>query len=142
MSTETTFSINGGKQVPLSHLTALNDALNRELRMSFKIANLIAEAVVEHIADAEQAAADAASDKDDEKPIIAKLGITVAWPAGAANPEIVIKCAYSVRRVIEVTALLDNPQSKLPLGDAPEVITADGRRITRGKISAKFSVEE
>jgi hypothetical protein len=93
-------------------MTAEN--ITRESRMSLKIALLIAEAVVEHIASAEEAAADAAGDKDeDDKPVVAKLSITVAWPAGAANPEIAVKCAYSVRRVIEVTALLDDPQLQL-----------------------------
>ncbi len=92
-------------------MTAEN--ITRERRMSLKIALLIAEAVVEHIASAEEAAADAAGDKDEEKPVVAKLSITVAWPAGAANPEISVKCAYSVRRVIEVTALLDDPQLQL-----------------------------
>jgi hypothetical protein len=89
------------------------ETITRERRMSLKIALLIAEAVVEHIASAEEAAADAAGDKDEEKPVVAKLSITVAWPAGAANPEIAVKCAYSVRRVIEVTALLDDPQLQL-----------------------------
>jgi hypothetical protein len=93
----------------------MSDQPSRERRMSLKIADLIAEAVVEHVNDAEQAAADAASDKDDDKPIVAKLSITVAWPAGAVNPEIEVKCAYSIRRVIAVTALLDDPQNLLPL---------------------------
>jgi hypothetical protein len=93
----------------------MSDQITRERRMALKIADLIAEAVIEHVSDAEQAAADSASDKDDDKPIVAKLGITVAWPAGAVNPEIEVKCAYSVRRVIAVTALLDDPQNLLPL---------------------------
>jgi hypothetical protein len=93
----------------------MSDQPSRERRMSLKIADLISEAVVEHVSDAEQAAADAASDKDNDKPVVAKLSITVAWPAGAVNPEIEVKCAYSVRRVIAVTALLDDPQHKLPL---------------------------
>jgi hypothetical protein len=90
------------------------ETVTREKRMSLKISYLIAEAVVEHIASAEEAAADAAGDKEeDDKPVVAKLSVTVTWPAGAVNPEIAVKCAYSVRRVIEVTALLDDPQLKL-----------------------------
>ena len=87
--------------------------VTREKRMSLKISYLIAEAVVEHIASAEEAAADAAGDKEEDKPVVAKLSVTVTWPAGAVNPEIAVKCAYSVRRVIEVTALLDDPQLQL-----------------------------
>ena len=90
-----------------------DEPITRERRMALKIADLIAEAVVEHVSDAEQAAADASGDTDGDKPVVAKLAISVTWPAGASNPEIAVKCAYSVRRVIEVTALLDDPQLKL-----------------------------
>lgn len=91
------------------------EPITRERRMALKIADLIAEAVVEHVSDAEQAAADAAGDTEGEKPVIAKLAISVAWPVGAANPVISIKCSYSVRRVIEVGAMLHDPQINLSL---------------------------
>jgi hypothetical protein len=90
-----------------------SEPTTRDRRMALKIADLIAEAVVEHVSDAEQAAADASGDTDGDKPVVAKLAISVTWPAGASNPEISIKCSYSVRRVIEVAAMLDDPQIDL-----------------------------
>jgi hypothetical protein len=59
-----------------------SEPTTRDRRMALKIADLIAEAVVEHVSDAEQAAADASGDTDGDKPVVAKLAISVDLACG------------------------------------------------------------
>ena len=78
---------------------------------------LIREAIADKIGDVENSAAEAAGDADgdDEKPITAKLTISIKWPAGEPVPEITVKASYSITRFTECTGLADGDQAKLPL---------------------------
>lgn len=73
------------------------------------ILGLTREAIGEKLAAAEQAAADSAedADKDDGKPIMAKLTISLKWQAGAAEPVIDLKAGYAVNRSSTYTAKAD-----------------------------------
>ena len=82
------------------------------------ILDLTREAIAPMIAEVENAAAEAAEDGDGEgkeKPVVAKLGISVKWPAGAEVPEVTVKAKYSVTRSAEHSGQADGVRAVLPL---------------------------
>jgi len=118
MSTEkTTVSINGGPEIPFDRFRGIVNEKRRNLHIIDTALDLIREAMADKIEEVEQAAAEAAGDNDDNKPIVAKLGVSIKWPAGEPIPEVTVKVSYSVTRSTEVSALADGDQGKLPLGE-------------------------
>jgi hypothetical protein len=81
------------------------------------ILDLTREAIAPMIAEVEAAAAEAADDGDGEKekPVIAKLGVSIKWPAGAEVPEVTVKAKYSVTRSAEHSGQADGVRAVLPL---------------------------
>lgn len=75
------------------------------------------------IEEVENAAAEAAGDGDGEgpeKPVIAKLGLAIKWPAGAEVPEVTVKAKYSVTRSAEHSGQADGVSVTLPLKEGGE----------------------
>jgi hypothetical protein len=74
------------------------------------IVRLAREAIAEQLDDVEHAAAEAASDDDENgKPVVAKIALSIKWPAGAQEPEIDVKSSYSIRRTVEASGKADEP---------------------------------
>jgi hypothetical protein len=94
-----------------------HDKQKRYDHMLEAISQLTREALAAQIEAVESAAADAAGDEEDEKPVVAKIGLAISWAAGEPVPEITVKASYSIRRSCEVSGLADGDQSKLPFGE-------------------------
>lgn len=114
---KTTVSINGGPEIALDRFHGIVNEKRRNLHIIETALDLIREAMAGKIEEVEQAAAEAASDNDDGKPVVAKLGVSIKWPAGEPIPEVTVKVSYTVSRSTEVSALADGDQGKLPLED-------------------------
>ena len=99
-----TVSINGGPAISYDKF-ANQHARPRHILDA--ILALTREAIANQIEEVEQAAAEAAGDNDDDKPVVAKLGVTISWPAGEPVPAITVKSSYSVKRTNEATGLAD-----------------------------------
>jgi len=83
----------------------MNDQEIRIQAMLNTITDLVKEALALHIQGAEQAAAETAEDdEENDKPVTAKIGLTIQWPAGAPEPEIDIKSTYGTRRSVKLSA--------------------------------------
>lgn len=87
---------------------------NRPQYILDAIKQLVGEALAGKIEQVENAAAEAAEDSDDDKPVTAKLAISIKWPAGEPVPEITVKASYSVTRSVELSGIADGDQGKLP----------------------------
>jgi hypothetical protein len=111
----TTISINGGPEIPYERFSEIANERSRNGHIIDTTLDLIREAIADKIDAVEEAAAEAAGDTDSDKPVIAKLGISVKWEAGKPEPEITVKASYTVTRSVEVSAKADGDQSKLPL---------------------------
>jgi len=96
------------------------DNVKRRANIIDAILDLTREAIAPMIEEVENAAAEAAADGNEdgeqrEKPVIAKLGISVKWPAGADTPEVTVKAKYSVTRSAEHSGQADGVRAVLPL---------------------------
>lgn len=110
-----TVSIDGGPEIPFEKFSELATERGRTAHIITAALALVREAIADKIADVENAAAEAASDNDDDKPVTAKLAVSIKWPAGEPVPVITVKASYSVTRSTECTGLADGDQGKLPL---------------------------
>ena len=117
---EATVSINGSTPIPMDKFESIVAELVRPRYILDTITQLLREAIADKIEQVENAAAEAAEDSDDDKPVIAKLGVSIKWPAGAPVPEITIKASYSITRSTELSGLADGDQGKLPLDGGAE----------------------
>ena len=94
------------------------DENKRRANIVAAILDLTREAIAPMIAEVENAAAEAAEDGDGEgkeKPVVAKLGISVKWPAGAEVPEVTVKAKYSVTRSAEHSGQADGVRTEFLL---------------------------
>jgi hypothetical protein len=85
---------------------ALRDAITEEVRHLLNA----------HIDTAEKRAAEA--DTAGDKPVMAKIRLSVEWPAGAQSPEVTTKIAYGLPTKGESKTTVDPDQQKLDLPDA------------------------
>jgi hypothetical protein len=91
------------------------DENKRRANIVAAILDLTREAIAPMIAEVENAAAESAEDSESDKPVIAKLGISVKWPAGAEVPEVTVKAKYSVTRSAEHSGQADGVRCELLL---------------------------
>ena len=94
----------------------ITDNAKRLANIVDAILDLTREAIAPMIEEVENAAAEAAGDDDGEKekPVIAKLGLAIKWPAGAEVPEVTVKAKYSVSRSSEHSGQADGVRATLP----------------------------
>jgi len=95
----------------------ITDNVKRRANIIDAILDLTREAIAPMIEEVENAAAEASEDGDGEKekPVIAKLGVSIKWPAGAETPEVTVKAKYSVTRSAEHSGQADGVRAVLPL---------------------------
>lgn len=96
-------------------------AERRELAIAHSAATLVRSFLRDKIRDIESSAAKQAEDVDnDGKPIVAKVGVTIEWPAGAHVPEVSVSLAYNLRRKTSGTIKADADQMKLEIVEGEE----------------------
>jgi hypothetical protein len=98
----------------------ITDNAKRRANIIDAILDLTREAIAPMIEEVENAAAEAAADGEEDgekasKPVIAKLGVSIKWPAGAETPEVTVKAKYSVTRSAEHSGQADGVRAVLPL---------------------------
>jgi hypothetical protein len=72
----------------------------REMEMVNLLTSLCQEAIRDHCIKAEKRAAELC-DSSDDKPVKAKLGLSIEWNAGAMQPMAKVKVSYSVKTTEE-----------------------------------------
>lgn len=100
----------------MKHLTnsgAITDADSRYAQLTALIEQQLHALLTEHLQPAEQAVADSAEDSD--KPPLAKLSITVSWPAGGSRGSISCKVSYGKPRKDEIDTPFDLETQPLEL---------------------------
>lgn len=102
---------------PLKSLPSTEDltpAERRELAIAQTASILVRGLLHEQISKIEDAAAQTAEDSEtDDKPVVAKVSITIDWPAGAQAPDINASVSYALRRKSTGTLKADAHQLKL-----------------------------
>lgn len=79
--------------------------MSRLGKLTKLITSLTSEAIENHIGDAEKCALDSINPGvDEDKPIRAKLSITVDWEVEADRPKPKVKASYSVRKTEEYSS--------------------------------------
>jgi hypothetical protein len=85
---------------------------NRRKAMRAAIIEMVGELITEDLLrDIEVAAVE--SDQGGDKPIMAALSVTLKWQAGQDPCDMLAKCAYSVRHVVEADRVVDPAQMTL-----------------------------
>jgi hypothetical protein len=83
-------------------------------RMVNAVLEMVRELVTpDLLRDVETAAAESDNGESD-KPIIAKIGLSLQWPAGQKIPAMECKLSYSVRHVAIADRVVDDTQTVLP----------------------------
>jgi hypothetical protein len=85
---------------------------NRRQAMRAAIIEMVGELITEDLLrDIEVAAVE--SDQGGDKPIMAALSVTLKWQAGQDPCDMLAKCAYSVRHVVEADRVVNPAQMTL-----------------------------
>jgi hypothetical protein len=89
----------------------------RREKMTAAVIEMVRELVTpDLLRDVEVAAAESDSGEND-KPIVASVGLAIKWQAGQEKPEMTARLSYSVKHVTEADRVVDPSQMPLPLGD-------------------------
>jgi hypothetical protein len=83
-------------------------------RMVDAVLEMVRELVTPDLIREVESAAVESDNGESDKPIVAKIGLSLQWPAGAKMPAMECKLAYSVRHVALADRVVDDTQTVLP----------------------------
>jgi hypothetical protein len=86
---------------------------NRRQAMRAAIIEMVGELITEDLLRDIEVAAMECDDGESDKPVKAALSVTLKWQAGQDPCDMLAKCAYSVRHVVEADRVVDPAQMTL-----------------------------